>query len=103
MRSVILLYKGPVTRPEASHEGWPEWFQSVGDKLVDAGSPMANGVVMHSDGTTSETASSLNGYSVIRAGDKDEALDLVKGHPFLARGPDYEWPPNSGQGRGTCC
>jgi YCII-related domain len=89
MRSVILLYKGPATPPGASHEAWPEWFESLGDKLVDLGSPMANGFVIHSDGTTSETASSLNGYSVIRVQDEDEARELVKHHPFLALGPDY--------------
>jgi hypothetical protein len=89
MGSMILLYKGPATSPDASHEGWPEWFQGIGDKLVDMGSPMANGFVIHSDGTTSGTASSLNGYSVIRAEDKRAALELVKDHPFLALGPEY--------------
>jgi hypothetical protein len=89
MTGLILLYKGPATAPEASHEGWPEWFQSLGDKLVDMGSPMANGLVIHSDGTTSGPASSLNGYSIIRAEDSEEALDLVKRHPFLALGPAY--------------
>jgi hypothetical protein len=89
MRSVILLYNGPATPPEASHEGWPEWFQRVGDRLVDMGSPMAEGFVIHSDGTTSKTASSLNGYSIIRVEDEREALDLVRSHPFLAPGPEY--------------
>lgn len=89
MRSVILLYNGPATPPEASHEGWPEWFQRLGDRLVDMGSPMAEGFVIHSDGTTSETASSLNGYSIIRVEDTREALDLAKSHPFLAGGPEY--------------
>jgi hypothetical protein len=89
MKSMILLYNGPATPPDASHEGWPEWFQSLGDKLVDLGSPMANGFVVSSDGTRSERASNLNGYSVIRVEDDDEALDLVKSHPFLAGGPEY--------------
>jgi hypothetical protein len=89
MKSLILLYKGPATPADATHEGWPEWFQNLGDKLVDMGSPMANGLVVHSDGTTSQRASSLNGYSVIRVEDEDEALDLVKNHPFLAGGSEY--------------
>jgi hypothetical protein len=89
MRSFILLYSGPTTPPGASHEGWPEWFQGIGDKLVDMGSPMASGFVIHSDGTTSDTAGSFNGYSIIRAEDRDEALDLVRGHPFLAAGSEY--------------
>ena len=87
--SLILLYKGPATPADASHEGWSEWFQSLGDKLVDMGSPMANGFVVHADGTTSQRASSLNGYSVIRAEDDEEALELVKKHPFLAGGSEY--------------
>jgi hypothetical protein len=57
--------------------------------LVDIGSPMTNGFVVRSDGTTTDTATSLNGYSIIRAEDRDDALDLVKDHPFLALGDEY--------------
>ena len=89
VRSFILLYIGPITPPGASLEGWPEWFQSIGDKLVDMGSPMTNGFVVHSDGTTSDTAASFNGYSIIRAEDRDEVLDVVRDHPFLAAGSEY--------------
>jgi YCII-related domain len=89
MSSFILLYNGPATPLGASHEGWPEWFQRVGEHLVDMGSPMTNGFVVHSDGTTTETAASLNGYSIVRAEDRGEALDLVKDHPFLALGDEY--------------
>lgn len=88
MGSFILLYKGPTTPPGASHEGWPEWFQRVGDKLVDLGSPMAGGFVIHSDGTTSDTAVSLNGYSIIRADDRDAVLDVLRDHPFLNAGTE---------------
>src|SRR4029453_12562523 len=89
MSSFILLYNGPPTPPGASHEGWPQWFQRAGDNLVDMGSPMTNGFVVHSDGTTSDTATSLNGYSIIRAEDRNAALELVKDHPFLALGDEY--------------
>jgi YCII-related domain len=89
MSNFILLYNGPKTPPGASHEGWPEWFQRTAHKLVEMGSPMTNGFVVHSDGTTTQTATSLNGYSVIRAEDRDEAVDLVKDHPLLALGDEY--------------
>jgi hypothetical protein len=89
MRSFILIYSGPPTPPGASHEGWPEWFRGISDKLVDTGSPMTNGFVVHPDGTASDTAASFNGYSVIRASDRDEVIDLVQDHPFLALGGDY--------------
>jgi len=88
MTSFMLLYSGPPTAPRASHEGWPEWFQSLGDKLVDKGSPMTAGFVVRGDGTTSDEAS-LNGYSVIRAQDRDAVRDLLRTHPFLAAGSEY--------------
>jgi hypothetical protein len=76
MKSFMLLYRGPATPPDASHEGWPEWFQGLGDRLVDVGSPMIG------DGD-------LNGFSIVRAADRDDALELVRDHPFLAGGPAY--------------
>ena len=89
MKRFLLLYTGPPTPPDASHEGWPEWFEAIGDALVDLGSPMANGVVLHADGSTSDDAAGLNGYSVIQAEGRSEALDLVRAHPLLARGGEY--------------
>jgi YCII-related domain len=89
MSSFILLYNGPPIPPGASHEGWPEWFRRAGDNLADMGSPMTNGFVVHSDGTTTETPTSLNGYSIIRAEDRDEAVELVKDHPFLTLGDEF--------------
>jgi hypothetical protein len=41
MMRFLLLYSGPPTPPDSSHEGWPEWFSKVGDALVDLGSPTA--------------------------------------------------------------
>jgi hypothetical protein len=89
MKSFIFLYNGPATPADASHEGWPEWFQSVGDDLVDLGSPMSDGFVVHPGGSTSDAATSLNGYSVVRANDRDEVLELLRGHPLLSEGSEY--------------
>ena len=90
MPSFMLLYAGPPTAPDASHEGWPEWFQGLGDKLVDRGSPMTAGFVVRADGTTtSDTATNLNGFSIVRADDRDAVLELVRSHPVLAAGDDH--------------
>jgi hypothetical protein len=89
VNSFILLYDGPATPPDAAHEGWPEWFDQAGDKLVDQGSPMVSGFVLHRDGSTSSQAARLNGYSIIRAKDDHDLLDLVRDHPFLTAGPEY--------------
>ena len=89
MARFMVLYVGPPTPPDASHEGWPAWFDKLGDRLVDRGSPLANGVALHADGSAGGSATQLNGYSVIEAEDINEALGLVKDHPYLAQGPGY--------------
>ncbi len=89
MRRFMLLYTGPATPPNASHEGWPEWFANLGDRLTDRGSPMADGRVLHGDGITSGSTTRLNGYSIVQAEDMKDLLRLVKDHPYQALGGDY--------------
>jgi hypothetical protein len=89
MKRFLLLYAGPATPPDASHEGWPEWFAKLGEGLVDRGSPIAGGTARRGDGSTSDPAARLNGYSIIQAKGLDEALSLVSDHPFLTQGDDY--------------
>jgi hypothetical protein len=84
----MVLYVGPPTPPDASHEGWPAWFGRLGDRLVDKGSPLASGLALHGDGSTG-AATRLNGYSIIQADDSNQALGLVKDHPYLAQGRGY--------------
>jgi hypothetical protein len=50
---------------------------------------MANGVVLHADGSTSDPASSLNGYGIVQAEDRSEVLELARDHPLLALGSEY--------------
>jgi hypothetical protein len=89
MKRFLLLYTGPPTPPEASHEGWPEWFRAIGDALVDLGSPMADGFVVRRDGSTSDDASSFNGYAIVQAEDRGDVLDLLRDHPLWRAGDEY--------------
>src|SRR6266699_4753112 len=75
--------------PDASHEGWPQWFHKLGDTLVDRGLPMAQGRSLRGDGSTGDSATSLNGYSIIQAADMGEALRLLHDHPYLSLGNEY--------------
>jgi hypothetical protein len=84
----LLLYHGPATPPDASHEGWPEWFSDLRDKLVERGSPMADGLALRGDGSKSSTAQ-FNGNSVIQADDLEQALSLASRHPYLKLGDEY--------------
>jgi hypothetical protein len=89
MDRFLLLYAGPATPPDASHEGWPEWFDKLGERLVDRGSPIAGGAALHGDGSTGDPVAHLNGFSIIQAEGRDEALRLAGNHPFLTHGPEY--------------
>jgi YCII-related domain len=89
MPRFMVLYVGLPTPPDASHAGWPEWFDKLGDRLVDRGSPLTTGLALHADGSTSGSATHLNGYSIIQAEDSNQALGLVQDHPYLAQGRGY--------------
>ena len=89
MGRFMLLYVGPATPPNASHKGWPEWFAKLSDRLIDRGSPMADGRVLHGDGSTSGATTRLNGYSIVQAESVDDVLSLVKDHPYQALGSEY--------------
>lgn len=47
---------------------------------------MDNGLVLHSDGSNSDAATNLNGYSMIQAENINDVISLVKDHPFLSNG-----------------
>ena len=89
MKRFLLLYKGPPAPPQASHEGWPEWFDEVGDALVDRGSAMVNGFALRGDGSTSDETTSLDGFSIVQAEDRARVLDLIADHPFAPYGSEY--------------
>lgn len=88
MKKFILFYKGPATPPGASHEKWPAWFNKLGDQLIDMGSPMENGHVLHRDGSNTDSATNFNGYSIVQARNINAVKNLVKDHPFLSMGND---------------
>lgn len=49
---------------------------------------MENGLVLHSDGSTSTSPGdlTLNGYSIVQARNVDDLIGIVKDHPFLTPG-----------------
>lgn len=89
MKRFLLLYNGPPASSQASHEGWPEWFEKIGDALVDVGSPMVSGFALRGDGSTSDKTTGLNGFSIVQAEGRDRVLDLIADHPFLQLGSEY--------------
>jgi hypothetical protein len=68
---------------EKGMEAWMDWAQKCGDKLVDFGNPLANGVTLKPDGGSQESESQVCGYSILQAEDLEEAKQLLTGHPHL--------------------
>lgn len=51
---------------------WFAWKDSIGDKLVDFGNPLAGGTRILSDGSTEKSKKDVSGYSIIQAADLNE-------------------------------
>jgi hypothetical protein len=78
------LAEQPATRGFAT-----SWRPPTSAVRVDLGSPMKDGFVAHHDGSTSDDVASVNGYSVIQAEGRTEALRMVRDDPLPALGSAY--------------
>ena len=64
-----------------------EWAGSVGDSMVDPGSPLGPSKVVTSEGDTDGKATGeVAGYTIITADSLDDAVRAVRSHPFVGRG-----------------
>ena len=92
MKKFLFLYYGYVTPTKEIGEAWGKWFQEVGDKFVDSGSPFGYGREITSDGIKELPleADSITGYSIINAASMDEAEKIAKTNPFITSIRVYE-------------
>ena len=85
MATFVLTYRAPEDYTLGTPDGvaaWTSWFESMGAHLADRGQPVAESATVGDCGGTRP----LGGYSVITAGDLDEAVALAKGCPFVGQG-----------------
>lgn len=92
MTKYVFIYHAPMTPAEAAPPTpeqmeavmgeWNAWAARVGDRMVDFGTPLADGVRVTPDGTSPSTRE-VAGYSIIEADDFAGALELAQGHPHL--------------------
>jgi hypothetical protein len=92
MTRYVFVYHAPVPPADATPPdpeqvdavmgAWNAWAGKVGDRLVDFGTPLANGVRVTPDGT-SPSSREVAGYSIIEADDLEGAVELAKVHPHL--------------------
>lgn len=88
MKNYVLLYFNEGVRdgvsPEDFKAEWGKWLGGLGDKLVDAGNPFnEGGKAVSKDGVMDVKDMPSTGYSIVKAGSMDEALDLAKGCPVI--------------------
>ncbi len=94
MTKFIVTYQAPIDATwktqesspeemEAGMKAWMAWAHKCGDKLVDMGTPLGNGITIGPGGSSASSASRIIGYSILQANSMEEAKDLLKDHPHL--------------------
>ena len=96
MAKYLLAYSGG-SMPESPAEQqkvmeqWMAWFGELGSALTDGGSPLAPRATIKPGGAVSSGANmGIGGYSIIEAGDSEEATKMASGCPLINAGGTVE-------------
>ncbi len=97
MAKFVLVYTGGGSMGDSPEEqqkimeAWMNWFGSLGDAVVDGGSPFGPACSIASDGSVRDGgAAALSGYSIINAENLKDATAKAKGCPVLSDGGGVE-------------
>lgn len=92
MKKFVIFHFGFETPTPEIMDAWSKWFESIGDKIVDPGSPLGNGREISRSGTKELPMGleSLTGYTVINAASIDEAEKIAKSCPMITSVRVYE-------------
>lgn len=92
MKKFVIFHYGFEKPTPAIMDAWSKWFASLGDKMVDPGSPLGPGKEITPSGTKDLPVGkdSLTGYTVINAASLDEAEKIAKACPMIASVRVYE-------------
>ncbi len=96
MPDYIIAYHGG-EKPESPEEGaknmakWKAWVEDLGDAVVNPGTPLDKSKTVSSSGVTDDGGPNpLSGFSMVKAGSMDAALEMAKACPFLETGGTLE-------------
>ena len=92
MKKFVIFHYGFETPTPQIMDAWKKWFASLGDKIVDPGSPLGPGREISRSGTKDLPmgSDSLTGYTVINADSIDAAEQIAKGCPMITSVRVYE-------------
>ena len=92
MAKFLITYQGGGEMPsdpqarQMMMEAFGAWVASVGDKMVDPGAPLGPAKVVSGSGVDDAKPGDIGGYTLLSADSLDDAVDLVRNHPFITRG-----------------
>jgi hypothetical protein len=92
MAKFLITYQGGGEMPgdpqgrQMMMEAFGAWVASVGDKMVDPGTPLGPAKVVSGGGVDDAKPGDIRGYTLLSADTLDDAVDLVRNHPFISRG-----------------
>ncbi len=96
MPDYIIAYHGG-EKPESPEEGaknmakWKAWVEDLGDAVINPGTPLDKSKTVSSSGVTDDGGPNpLSGFSMVKAGNMDAALEMAKACPFLETGGTLE-------------
>ncbi|WP_062310043.1 YciI family protein [Demequina rhizosphaerae] len=92
MPKYVFIYHAPPMPADASPpepeevqqmmDAWYGWATSVGENLIDLGTPLSGGIRVDPDGVSASTKE-VAGYSIVQADSMDTAVELAQSHPHL--------------------
>ena len=90
MAKYLFVYHGgenPKSEEEVAEvlDAWGNWFGTMGAAVIDGGNPVGQSYTVNGDGSVTDNggANPASGYSLIEAGDLDDAVAKAKGGPIL--------------------
>jgi hypothetical protein len=93
MATYLVTYHGGGEMPASAEArqqmmaAFGAWAGGVGSALIDPGAPLAAAKTVSAEKVVDGPAQGpAGGYTLLRADSLDAAVQLVAGHPFLARG-----------------
>lgn len=92
MKKFVIFHYGYENPTPEIMGAWSKWFESIGEKIVDPGSPLGPGKEISRSGTKDLPLGleSLTGYTIIRAESMGEAEKIAKDCPMITSIRIYE-------------
>lgn len=92
MPQFLIAYHGG-NQPASKEEGmaqmvkWQEWVQSLGDKIVNPGTPLPASKIVTADAVSEDSnPDAMKGFAIVQAETLDEAVTIAQSDPFLQNG-----------------